>query len=199
MMLLALRFTSLRTGLVPAHLRPRCALRIRRNVESRLRLRPRTGRSGGHFKWTTHFTELRSHLKPLRAIEIPHLRSALLRRTRTHLAGTPVVLRHLRRRTPAGLTRFAALRETGHPVFLVLRELGTWPMPAAIHFAALVTGIWSALRLRTLMAICRRDGAGLRLCLMTGIPGISRVRCVRSRTARRTTRGLEISALSQVR
>lgn len=204
-MLLALPFAILRAVLVRAHRRPRGTLRIWRTAEALLRLRPRTRRPGRHLKWTTHFTELRSHLKPLRAIEISHLRSALLRRARAHLAGIPVVLPHLRRRAPAGLPRFAALRETGHLVILILRESGMGPMPSAIQIAALVTGAWSALRLRILMAICRRDriaplaGAGLRHSLMTGVAGVSHVRCVRSRTVRRSTRRPEISALSKVR
>ena len=153
MMVLALPFTFLRTGLVRAHRRMRGTLRIWRSLEALLRLRPRTLRPAHHPGWATHFTELRSHLKPLRAIEIPRSRSALLRRARTHLA---VVLRHLRRRAPSRLTRPAARRETGHPVILVLRESGMRPMPAAIQVAAFVTGAWPALRLRTLLAIRRR-------------------------------------------
>ena len=139
--------------------RMRCSvLWIRRTVKARLRLgtagarrlrarlRAGTALPVHHSEWTIHPAELRCHLQRARPVEISTLGSAALRRTRTRMAGTAIILRHPMMPGIARLPRPAALCERGHAPLVAMRELRIGLMSAAIKSAALVRTAGLALR-----------------------------------------------------
>ena len=174
MLVVLMRFPSLRAGRIWRA--AKAGLRLGSAGTGRLRARLRTGTalSVHHSKWTIHSTELRSDLQRARSVEIVDLRPVVLRRTRTHPAGTAIILRHPMRPGIARLLRSAALCELRiglceirrvkisglsgtrllpravirlgrSAIFVTLRELRIGLLPAAIKSATLVRSAGLAL------------------------------------------------------